>query len=82
MFSSKWIIALVVTAPITQAVAQGVPPPVPTKTYTFTVSTEELNVILESLAAQPWRAANPVIQKLFQQVKQQDTQQVIPENNR
>ena len=48
------------------AVAQTQPP------HTFTVTTEEANLILNKLAEMPWKDSNPLLQKLIKQLDDQN----------
>lgn len=50
--------------------------------FQISLTADDLNVIGQLLGQAPWSVANPLIQKLNQQVQDQQTMQGIVEENR
>ena len=47
------------------------------KTFTFTLTEEEINLILHALQELPARVANPLTKKIHEQASEQLEQQVV-----
>jgi hypothetical protein len=48
-----------------------------TKTYTFSLTADQTNVILNHLSELPWKEANPLIQEIVKQVNAQNAPKAV-----
>jgi hypothetical protein len=71
----RYLFAFLMLVPTIAFAQTPAPPP---RTYTLTMTADEVNTVLNKIGEMPWKDINPVLQKLIGQINAQNGPSTSP----